>query len=89
MDRSSLQDNGRGRKTPQTCVDGGGHYAIAVGNDDDYASRSEKIPYGIHSFVIHTLSWRATDIDIWIAKIELELFYTRPGIPAGISNIPG
>ncbi|MFA5767458.1 MAG: hypothetical protein WC919_06035 [Candidatus Paceibacterota bacterium] len=65
-----------------------GTMPLPFGNDDDYASRSEKIPYGMHSFVIHTLSWRATDIDIWIAKIELELFYTRPGIPVGISNIP-
>jgi hypothetical protein len=65
-----------------------GTMPLPFGNDDDYASRTEKIPYGPHSFRIATLSWRATDIDIWIARIELELFYTRPGIPVGISNIP-
>jgi hypothetical protein len=55
-----------------------GTMPLPFGNDDDYASRTEKIPYGIHDFNFSTLSWCATDIDIWIARIELELFYTRP-----------
>jgi len=53
-----------------------GTMPLPFGNDDDYASRIEKLPYGPHDFRIRTLSWRATDIDIWIARIELELFFT-------------
>lgn len=55
-----------------------GTMPLPFGSDDDYASRTEKLPYGKHSFRIGTLSWSATDIDIWIARIELELFYARP-----------